>query len=499
MKNKITLLNMVSALVLQVLTMLSGFIIPKIVLVYFGSDVNGLISSLNQFLSYISLVEGGITSVVMANLYKPLIDGDTDKLNSVISTSRYFFRKIGLVFALYTVVLSLVYPLVFNVTFSYTYVCSLTVILSVGVMIQYMFSLTLKTLLCADKKVYVVSITQSVIVCLGILVAIISVKVFPSIHMIKLLCGLLYFIQPISFNHFYKKYYDINWDEKIDNSLIKQRWNGFAINTAAFIHECTDIALLTIFTDLKTVSVYSVYYLVINGLKSLISSVTQGLNPTLGLAYARNNVEEIHEKLDLYEYIINLLVFYSFTTAALLITPFVMIYTFEINDANYYQPIFGTLLIFAEALYLLKFPHLNLAYSANRFKEITKPAYIEATINIIVSICFVKKYGLIGVTFGTITAMIFRMAFHVYFTSKMVSGRRQGIFYKKIIIFGGVSLFGYFLCITLVSAPEYTIGSWLLHALVYSLILGVLYFIITLLFFKKEYKYFVDYLKRRKK
>ena len=72
MKNKATLLNMISGLILQLFTLVSGFILPKIILIYFGSEVNGLVSSLNQFLSYITLVEGGITGVIVANLYKPI-------------------------------------------------------------------------------------------------------------------------------------------------------------------------------------------------------------------------------------------------------------------------------------------------------------------------------------------------------------------------------------------------------------------------------------------
>lgn len=74
MKNKATLLNMISGLILQLFTLVSGFILPKIILIYFGSEVNGLVSSLNQFLSYITLVEGGITGVIVANLYKPIVD-----------------------------------------------------------------------------------------------------------------------------------------------------------------------------------------------------------------------------------------------------------------------------------------------------------------------------------------------------------------------------------------------------------------------------------------
>ena len=42
--------NIVSSIVLQVVNIISGFILPRIILGTFGSEVNGLVSSLNQFL-----------------------------------------------------------------------------------------------------------------------------------------------------------------------------------------------------------------------------------------------------------------------------------------------------------------------------------------------------------------------------------------------------------------------------------------------------------------
>ena len=57
---------------LQFVTIISGFIIPRIILTNFGSEVNGLVSSLNQFLNYVYLFEGGLGGAVLANLYKPL-------------------------------------------------------------------------------------------------------------------------------------------------------------------------------------------------------------------------------------------------------------------------------------------------------------------------------------------------------------------------------------------------------------------------------------------
>lgn len=287
MRGKATLLNIISGLLLQCCTLISGFVIPRIILTYFGSNVNGLVSSLNQFLSYITLVEGGISGVIIANLYKPLVDGDNDKLSSVMVTSDRFYKKIGCIFIVYSVALACLYPVIFKQEFSYLYVASLTIVLSINLLIQYMFSLTLKNLLTADKKTYIVNFTQMAITLSNIVLAVISVWIYPSIHFLKLISGCLFLLQPVIFKSYSNKNYKINWKAKIDNSLIKERWNGFAINFAACIHNCTDIAILTIFTDLKTVSIYSVYSLVSNGLKQLINASITGISATVGQAYAK--------------------------------------------------------------------------------------------------------------------------------------------------------------------------------------------------------------------
>ena len=77
------------------------------------------------------------------------------------------------------------------------------------------------------------------------------------------------------------------------------------INTAAFIHNNTDIILLTILTNLKDVSIYSIYYLVVNGLKSLITSISAGIVPTLGHSLARDDKETINKFFNKYEFFVN--------------------------------------------------------------------------------------------------------------------------------------------------------------------------------------------------
>ena len=156
MKNRRTLINTLSSLLLQIVTIVSGFIIPRLLLKSFGSEVNGLISSLNQFLNYITLVEGGLNAVILASLYKPLSQNDENKINSIISAADRFYKKISLIFIVYTVILGTVYPLLVKNSFGWSYIFSLTLILSINLFSQYCFSITWRTFLKADKKVYVV-------------------------------------------------------------------------------------------------------------------------------------------------------------------------------------------------------------------------------------------------------------------------------------------------------------------------------------------------------
>lgn len=85
--------NLITALILQVATILQGLILPRLIITTFGSDVNGLISSVTQFLSFISLLEGGLGAVVLAELYAPMEVDDKVKIKSVLLACQRFFNK----------------------------------------------------------------------------------------------------------------------------------------------------------------------------------------------------------------------------------------------------------------------------------------------------------------------------------------------------------------------------------------------------------------------
>ena len=72
-------LNTISSLLLQFTTVVCGFILPRLILASFGSTINGLVSSISQFLSIIALLEMGVGAVMQSSLYKPLSEKDKDK------------------------------------------------------------------------------------------------------------------------------------------------------------------------------------------------------------------------------------------------------------------------------------------------------------------------------------------------------------------------------------------------------------------------------------
>ena len=95
----------ITALMLQVTTLVCGFILPKMYLTYYGSTVNGLVSSITQFLGFIALAECGVGAVVRSAFYKPLAQKDNYDLSLIVVSSDSFFRKIALLLAIYVVVL----------------------------------------------------------------------------------------------------------------------------------------------------------------------------------------------------------------------------------------------------------------------------------------------------------------------------------------------------------------------------------------------------------
>lgn len=75
--------NMVWSFVLQGSNILLTLVLPRIMIETYGSEQNGLVTSLTQIVMMFLVVEAGLSNAAMVSLYKPL----AEKANAVVRGS----------------------------------------------------------------------------------------------------------------------------------------------------------------------------------------------------------------------------------------------------------------------------------------------------------------------------------------------------------------------------------------------------------------------------
>lgn len=485
---KIAFRNIVVSVILQIVTIINGFIVPRIILVYFGSEVNGLISSVSQFLSYISLLEGGVGAVIMAALYRPLVENDHNKINGVVKAADQFFKKIAVIYVIYVIVLAIVYPILVKTSFSWKFISSLVLIIAISFFIQYFFSLSYRVLLNADRRGYIVSLTQIAFIVTNLILTIVVVSIFPEIHLLKLANSLAYLIQPLFYNIYVKKHYLLYKNIKPDNDALKQRWDGFGQNLAYFITANTDIVVLTVLSTLVNVSIYSVYNMIIIAMKGLVNAISIAVVPSIGNVLASGDNHRSENAFDQYVLLMNIVSTFLFTCATILITPFVLAYTLNITDANYNQPIFGMLIVLANYFGCIRDPYINVANAAGKFKSISKYAYAEAAINIVISIALVVRLGLIGVAIGTLIAMGYRFFAQAYYIKTNILYRPFIKTVKSVVCMGLIVTICDLITFFIPRPNSISLGSWVLYAIPISCTVLFITIVVFYFFYRNDLK-----------
>lgn len=431
MKKKLSY-NILFSLLLQIVAVINSFITSKITINYFGSEINGLVSSINQFLNYISLLEGGVGAVIMAQLYKPIYENDKNKISDIISSSKKFFRQIICIYMIYTLILSLIYPLMIKSSINKESIVTLIWILSISLCAQYFFAISYKILLQASHKLYICSIAQIIAYVVNISLVIISSVKYNNILIVKLFSSIAFLLQPLLYTLFTEKRYRKCYSK--GKYELKGRWDGFFQNLAFFINNNTDIVLITLLLNLNEVSVYSVYMLVINGMKSVVLSIYTGFQSILGRKLAQQNTVKIKEFMKKYFYFILIVSLIGFGTIILLIRQFVCIYIGNNSDYSYDRVIFPFIIAISQMIICIREPFNLLIISANKFKETNKGAAIEAILNIVISLFFIKKCGLVGVAVGTLIASLYRLCYFYMYLCKNIIMLNYKIIFKPLFL-----------------------------------------------------------------
>lgn len=490
-RTKNATLNILFAIILQLVTFVRGLILPRIIIPAYGSDINGLVSSITQFLTYISLLEAGVGTIFRSSLYKPLADGDTDKVSGVINEQKRFYRKIGLVFVFYVIALCFIYPLIAKTKISTEYIVSFILILSISTFAEYFISLPYVSLLSADQKVrisYIVSIVYTVV---NILVALFWVWLKADIRLIYLSMCVIGLLRPLFYWLYVKKHYNLSKTAAPDASALKQRWNGMVHHISYYVHTNTDSAILTIFVGTAMVSVYNVYGAIIFGMERLITSVSAGTAAGIGDVLVSGDKKTIDRTVDLFEFVQSAATTVLFTITALMIMPFIKLYTANMTDVNYIHPEFGYVLVCAEAIYCFRCIYSTISTNANKFKETQLGAILECVVNLVLSLILTLAcgMGLLGIAIGTLAGMFVRYLAEVLFLSKNVINRSVLKAFKSLLVNACIAAVSILICHFALNYDTInSLSNWIIFAIISSFVVIAVAIPVYLIFKNSEMK-----------
>lgn len=484
LRSKRLRLNTVSSLANQIITIVCGIILPRLILVTYGSEVNGLINSITQFLQIVAFLELGVGAVVQSSLYKPLAEKDNIAISRIVASSQKFFNKLATILLVYVIALMIGYPFVTEQDFGCVYTSLMIAVISISSFAQYFFGITNSLLLRADQRGYIQYTLQLATVILNTVACVVLIELGAGIHMVKLTTSLIYVLRPIILHLYVTKRYKINRRIKYESEPIKQKWNGVAQHVAAVVLDGTDNIVLTLFSTLSNVSVYSVYHLVIYGVKNLFLSLTNGMHSLIGELWAKQELDTLRDTFGRFEWLLHTGTVFVFGCTGMLIIPFISVYTNGVTDVNYIQPIFAALITMAHAGHCLRLPYSVMILAGGHFKQTQSNYIIAAIINIVLSVILVISFGLVGVAIGTLVAMMYQTIWMAFYVSKNFVKWPFKYFIKQIAV-DALSVLLAILAGSWISMSSISYLSWVLMAIKVALVWLAVMIPINLVFYKQ--------------
>lgn len=449
--------NVIFGLTYQLLVFTFGLITPRLLIVSYGSAVNGLLSSVSQIYAYLALLEAGVGTATLQALYRTIAADDKKGTCSIMSATHHFYKKTGTVYFICVVLLSVLYPIVIETEISNWVVVSVIFLNGLSGVINYFFQGKYRILLQAEGKSYILSNISSVVYVLSNIAKILLVYYGYDVLAVQLAYFLINLL-PLCYIAFYisRRYKWLDLSVKPDFAAISQKNSVIIHQLSGLIFSNTDVILLTVFSDLKTVSVYSLYASFYGTVKSVLLSFLDGIKFAMGQIFHKSFTEYI--KLhDAFELFYMALTFAAYTVLQLFMIAFLQLYTKGITDINYIDEY---LVYLFSAIYLLQAargPSALVIDFAEHFKQTKNRAILEMGINIVVSVVGIISIGIYGVLIGTIVALLYRTNDMIIYANRRILKRSPWVTYRRWLLFFVIFIlfvyFGRFIIHNITSYP----------------------------------------------
>lgn len=418
----------------QLVVLAISIILPRFVLISFGSEINGITATITQIFTYIALLEAGIGNASKNCLYRSIAQNDKVGISVTVSATRKYFRRIVPIYGICVLIFAVVYPLVVDTEVPSHIIRLIILIQGLSGIINFSFTNTYTQLLVADGRNYVSSNLGLLVKAISTTMQILLILNGFDIVSVQLSLLVAYILKAVIINIYVKKEYPWLVNEpNADIGMLEQRGAFVVHEISTVIFQSTDVFLISTFCSIKEASVYSIYNMIFVALSGIFTILFKSIDFNLGAEYHRD-MEEYKKLHDLYDTLYISFVFALISAAFVVVLPFVKLYTEGVTDINYIIPILPILFSLIQLLSASRSVSSKLITISGNAKATIPNTIAEAVINLVVSIVMVNFLGLPGVLLGTIVALIYRSNDIILYANLKILKRKPWHVYKVLLL-----------------------------------------------------------------
>ncbi len=490
--------NLISSLVYQVVLISISFLLPRLYLENFGSEVNGVLSTIKQIFEYMCLLEAGVGLATTQALYKRIGEKDYDSSSRVLAATNIYYIKTGIIYAAIVFIIAVVYAFVIPTSIDSTVLFFIVILNALPSLFRYFVQAKYRILMEVDGRKYVINNSETVVQLASNVGKMLVLILTDSLILIQVVYCIIALFQ-LAYLYFYakKRYKWLDLKVKPNFEAISQKNSVLVHQLSGMVFNSTDVILISVLCDFKAGSIYTIYNIFFYQVQNFITNLVSSFTFALGQMFHTDR-EKFEKMFNVYETFYIMVTFIIYTLMAVFLLPLIQIYTSGINDASYTNVFLVLLFVIMNLLANGKMPANGIIEYAGAFEKTRFHAIWEMVINISVSVIAIICIGICGAIIGTIAALFYRSIVTIYYSNKKILNRSQMCTYKTLITNGAV--FSIVMAIFFVDTfSNVSFLRLLLNGIIHSIWIVGLYVIFNFIFNKAAFKTIFELFRGKKK
>ena len=400
--------NLKFTLLAQAVTIVLSFVTRTCLVRVLGIEAVALNGLFTQVIMAISLAEMGTGTAIIYNLYKPLAEGDHEKVSQLMN----LFRTAYWIIAAATMVIGIVLIpwlpyLITDISSDISYVRIVYLMFVFQSAVSYLFSYKI-ALMQADQNGYIYTRTYTVFKLVGTVPVLIALVVSKNFLVFLGANIALSVVTNAYASHIaQKKYPYIDRRAKLPREEKRQIFsnirNLFIMQFAGRVVDSTDNILISSMISTILVGLYSNYMVVIGVFKQLSDKLMAAAAPSMGNLFVTDDTDS--KERNLYRLTF---VFYIFASIACVgtyacVQPFMQLW---LGSRYLLELPVVFVLCFLYFVAIIFEPLKNAMFLTGYFAIGRNISFISAMANLIVSVILGRRIGLIGIFIGTMTTYV---------------------------------------------------------------------------------------------